>query len=331
MKDYAELTEEGRRRRLKALALDALGEYDLDVVRLRGMTDATNGVFRLDTSDGGRYAMRVGLGPPVGHTADEMRSEMQLLLALSEVSDLSVPRPVATADGRFVTTASSQIVPGERLCAVFTWLEGPLLADRLELRNLPAYGATMARLHVAAEQFTPGPAFTAPRFDTVYPYDLPFRVFTDAGPELLPPGRFRVFEEGRAVVEGALAGLRTAEPMRILHGDLHPWNIKVNRGRMSVFDFEDMVWGWPVQDIGTALYYLWSRDDFDELWEAFRIGYSSVIPWPDRGGEVASFIVARTLLMANDVISQPEWMSEAPEIYERGERRIRSMLDRLSG
>ena len=41
------------------------------------------------------------------------------------------------------------------------------------------------------------------------------------------------------------------------------------------------------------------------------------------------FIMARTLLMANDVISQPEWMGVAPEIYERGERRIRDMLKRL--
>jgi len=331
MKDYAELTEEGRRRRLKVLALDALEEYDLDVVRVRGMTDATNGVFRIDTSDGERYAMRVGLGPPVGHTEAEMQSEMKLLLALSDTSDVVVPRPVAAADGRFVTTASASIVPGERLCAVFTWLEGPLLADRLDAGHIPAYGATMARLHVAAERFTPGPTFTAPRFDTLYPYDLPFSVFTDAGSDLLPPSRRSVFEEGSNVVEDALAKLTGTEKMRILHGDLHPWNVKVNRGRMAVFDFEDMVWGWPVQDIGTALYYLWSRDDFDEMWGAFRAGYSTVAPWPDRGGQVASFIVARTLLMANDVISQPEWMSAAPEIYERGERRIRSMLDRLSG
>lgn len=331
MKAYADLTEDGRRRRLKALAIDALAEYDLDVVRLRGLTDATNGVFRVDTSDGQRYAIRVGLGPPVGHSAAEMQSEIDLLLSLRDGSDVTVPTPVATADGRFMTTASSALVPGERLCVVFTWLEGPLLADRLGAGHIPAYGAAMARLHVAAERFTPGPTFTAPRFDTVYPYDLPFVVFTDAGPDLLPPARRGIFEQGREFVEVALARLESTEAMRILHGDLHPWNIKVNRGQMAVFDFEDMVWGWPVQDIGTALYYLWSRDDFDQMWDAFRTGYSTVLPWPDRGGEVASFIIARTLLMANDVISQPEWTSSGPEIYERGERRIRSMLDRLSG
>ena len=49
-------------------------------------------------------------------------------------------------------------------------------------------------------------------------------------------------------------------------------------------------------------------------------------PWPDRGGEVATFIAGRQLVMANDVISQPEWLGEAPALYERGEKRIEQML-----
>jgi hypothetical protein len=59
------------------------------------------------------------------------------------------------------------------------------------------------------------------------------------------------------------------------------------------------------------------------------IFYETVAPWPDEGGDVATCIIARTLLMANDVIHQPEWRHAAPEIYERGERRIRDMLGRL--
>jgi hypothetical protein len=34
--------------------------------------------------------------------------------------------------------------------------------------------------------------------------------------------------------------------------------------------------------------------------------------------------------MANDVISQPEWFDAAPEVYERGEQRIRDMLGRIA-
>jgi Ser/Thr protein kinase RdoA (MazF antagonist) len=188
----------------------------------------------------------------------------------------------------------------------------------------------MATLHEESLAFTPSASFTAPVYDRVYPYDVPFTVFTDAGDEILPPGRRALFEEAHQVTEQAIARLVRTEPPRVIHGDLHGWNVKQHRGTVSVFDFEDMVWGWPVQDIGVALYYLWSRDDFDRRCDEFREGYETVAPWPDRGGEVAAFIAGRTLVVANDVINQPEWRAEAPEIFERGERRIRDMLARIA-
>ncbi|MGI9529169.1 MAG: phosphotransferase enzyme family protein, partial [Acidimicrobiia bacterium] len=246
--DYYQLTEHGRRNRLRAVAAAALEEYSLDVVRMRGLTDATNGVFRLDTSDGGRYAMRVGLGPPAGHTAAEFRSEMEWIRTLADQSDVVVPDPVPTRSGTYVMVASADDVPHDRPCAVFSWLEGPLLADRLTPASMHAYGATMAKMHRQAAGFAPSDGFTAVRYDTVYPYDLPFIVFSDAGDELLPPERRTLFDEARVLVEQTLEGLAAREPARILHGDFHPWNAKINRGVVAAFDFEDIVWGWPVQD-----------------------------------------------------------------------------------
>ena len=329
--DYYDLSEQGRRNRLRGVAAAALEEYELDVVRMRGLTDATNGMFRLDTSDGSRYAMRVGLGPPAGHTALEFRSEMEWVHALAAGSDVIVPTPVPKRLGGYVALAGAADVPHERPCAVFSWLEGPLLADRLSPASVGEFGATMARMHVAAAAFVPSPGFTAASYDRVYPYDLPFVVFTDAGDDLLPAERRAAFEEAYALVERTIGRLASREPARVLHGDFHPWNAKVNRGVVSAFDFEDMVWGWPVQDIGTSLYYFWSGEDFEERRAQFRSGYESIARWPDPGGEVFTFIAGRTLVMANDVISQPEWFGAAPEVYERGERRIRDMLQRIAG
>lgn len=330
MQDYYRLTDEGRRRRLRRIAVSALADYDLDVVRMRGLTDATNGIFRLDTSDGRRYAMRIGIGPPIGHPPEEIASEIAFLRALADEPGVDVPHPVPCTDGRWFTSASAEDVPHERPVVVFSWLEGSLLADRVDDVGLEAFGAATAHLHLAASRFEPPAGFSAPRFDRVYPYDLPFIVFSDAGDDLLPPARRAVYEEGLAVVEAGLRTLAGGEPMRVLHGDLHGWNVKTHHGRISVFDFEDILWGWPVQDLATALYYYWSSDRFDERWDETRRGYESVCPWPDRGGEIEAFIIARTLLMANDVISQPEWIDVAPEIYERGERRIRDMLGRIA-
>lgn len=328
--DYYALTDTGRRTRLKRVAIKALESYDLDVVRMRGMTDATNGIFRLDTADGERYAMRVSLGPPVQHSEEEVRAELEWLDDLATKPDIDVPRPIHTRhDGR-VVVASDPSVPHERICAIFSWLEGTNLADRLTPATMRAFGAAMARLHLHALTFEPSPTFTTSRYDDPYPYDLPFIVFDEAGDDLLPPRRHRLFKEAWDAVEAAIACLADREPPRLLHGDLHPWNAMVNHGRISVFDFEDMVWGWPVQDIGTTLYYFWSSDEFEDRWTQLREGYETVAPWPDQGGEVATFIAGRTLVMANDVISQPEWQGEAPAIYERGEQRIEAMLSKAN-
>lgn len=328
--DYYDLTEQGRRNRLRSVAAAALRDFDLDVVRMRGLTDATNGVFRLDTSDGSRYAMRVGLGPPAGHTIAEFASETEWIHALSCETDVTVPDPIPMRRGGYVTSAGAPGVPHQRPCAVFSWLEGPLLADRLSDVSMFAYGATMAKMHRHAANFTPSRGFTAPHYDRVYPYDLPFVVFTDADDSLLPPERRAVFEEAYELVELTIGALTDTEAPRILHGDFHPWNAKFNRGVIAAFDFEDMVWGWPVQDIGTTLYYFWSGDDFDERCDQFRIGYESIASWPDPTNQVLTFIAGRTLVMANDVISQPEWFDAAAEVYERGERRIRDMLGRIA-
>lgn len=330
MRDYYSLTEEGRRRRLKELASTALEDYDLDVVRIRGMTGGTNGIFRLDTSDGARYAMRIGIGPPIGHPPDEVASELAFLRAIADEPGVAVPTPIRCRDGRWFTSASSGFVPHERPVVIFSWLEGTLLADRVDTIGLEGFGAATARLHRAADRFVPPEGFAAPRYDRIYPYDVPFILFTDVGDDLLPPGRRRVFEQGAELVETGLRRLVDREPPRVLHGDLHGWNIKTHHGRISVFDFEDIVWGWPVQDLATALYYQWSGDHFDRRCAEARTGYEAVAAWPDRGGELETFIIGRTLVMANDVVSQPEWIDEAPGIFERGERRIADMIIRIA-
>ena len=330
MRDYYELTDEGRRRRLKPLAVEALEEYDLDVVRMRGLADATNGIFRLDTADGRRYAMRIGLGPPIGHTEEEMASEVAFLCTMAANPHVAVPEPIRRRDGDWYGYVSGDGVPHPRPVVIFTWLEGSLLADRVDRIGLRGFGETVAHLHDAGRRFEAPAGFTVPTFDRVYPYDLPFIVFSDAGDELLPPERLGVYRTGLEIVEAALARLASHEPPRVIHGDLHGWNVKVDHGRLSVFDFEDLLWGWPVQDLATALYYYWSSAEFDQRWAETRAGYETVAPWPDRGGEIEAFIIARTLLMANDVISQPEWRAVAPEIYERGERRIRDMVERIA-
>ncbi len=52
MKDFYTLTKRGRAFRLRKMALAALERYDLDVARVRLLTNDMNGIFRVDTAGG---------------------------------------------------------------------------------------------------------------------------------------------------------------------------------------------------------------------------------------------------------------------------------------
>ncbi len=277
--------------------------------------------------------MRVSLGPPLAHTPSEVRSELEWVSAIHESGAVRVPFPVATRSGESFTVSGHRDVPFESICVVFTWLEGPLVAERLSESTLRAFGRVSALLHDQAAQYTPPDWFDAPTFDRVYPWDDPFVVFEDTHRDLLEGDRLAVFEDAYQVVEEALSRLKAAEPPRLTHSDLHMWNAKIARGTVSVFDFEDKLWAWPVQDIATTLYYHWGSADFDDIRAWFREGYEEVRmwpdSWPDSGHLIDTFIAGRSLVMANAVITQPEFATSIDSIYERAERRIRDMLRRI--
>jgi Ser/Thr protein kinase RdoA (MazF antagonist) len=127
-----------------------------------------------------------------------------------------------------------------------------------------------------------------------------------------------------------LIGSLGADPMRLIHGDLHVWNVVAGRAGLTAIDFEDHLWAWPILDLGIALYYVRGRPDYPELLEAFRSGYETVAPWPERHpGDLERAIAARLLVIANDVIlldRAGEPGVAAAEFFERADRRLAELF-----
>ncbi len=59
MKPYEELTQPGKLRRLRALSLKALEQYDIEVENVQFLTVETNTRFRVDGGNGERYVLRI--------------------------------------------------------------------------------------------------------------------------------------------------------------------------------------------------------------------------------------------------------------------------------
>lgn len=329
MRDFYTLTERGRARRLRGLAFKALEHYDLSMARLRLITNGTNGIFRVDTTDGQKFVLRVCLAGEIGHSAAQLNSEMLWLAALGRDTDLTVPMPLPARSGDLFVTASAPGVPEPRHCVVFGWVPGQDISERLTAPHIEKWGAFAARLHAHGAAFQPPPEFQIVRYDRPFPFDEPVVLFDEAHRALLPPPREALFRQALARVEAAIRRLcGSGEAPRVLHGDLHKWNVRVSRGRIGAVDFEDLMWGWPVQDIATTLYYHQLGDDYPAIRAAFRRGYETVSPWPERvPGEIDTFIAGRALVLANDVLLMPEWQAEAPAFMARAEKRLRAILE----
>jgi Ser/Thr protein kinase RdoA (MazF antagonist) len=329
MKDFAQLTNRGRALRLRRMALVALQRYDLDVKRVRLLSNDLNGIFRVDIAGGQKVVLRVCL-PETGHGLPEIRSEMMWLAALSRDTDLGVPEPFANRDGKLVTTVEVAGVPQARHCVVFGWMPGPNLAERLTPENVQKLGELSAQLHIHAETFRPPQGFSIKTADKVFPFGDHVVLFDQTHGDLVTPARRELFERVEKRVQAALDELYADQQgLRVLHYDLHDWNVKVFRGKLYALDFEDLMWGYPVQDIAITFYYWQGRPQVGELREAFRRGYEKHGDWPERSpGQIDTFIAGRGLDLVNFILQDPnpDWQRIAPAFLERTEARLRAFL-----
>ncbi|MEI8239661.1 MAG: phosphotransferase, partial [Actinomycetota bacterium] len=236
---------------LRRAATEALTDYPLDVAHVRLLLHAYNTTFRVDTTDGRRFALRLNTGSR--KTAAGLRAEMSWLDALATDTDLCVPVPLRTHDGRLFTEVHSAAVGRALPAAVFHWLPGPDLEDGARPAQLFAAGQAMATLHAHAEQWSLPPDATLPTLDNIL-LDVPDHLH-DPHPQLTAE-RERVVHAAFDQVCSVLADLPTDQPRHVLHADLHLGNMKWHRGRLAVFDFDDCGIGIPLQDLAISSYYL---------------------------------------------------------------------------
>ena len=338
MKPLHELTQVGRGRRLRPIALQVLNkQYGIAATQLKQITEASNTIFRVITDSAKDYVLRM-TAPKSCHGADEIRSEVAWLHAIDGDTDIGIPAPVARLDGDYVSEVP---VPGEDapICyAVYSWVPGQMLDERLTPDNVRRLGTLMAQLHQHAADFAPREDFRIRTYDSVFPYAAvgfaglePVVLFNEDAQAPLTSEQRSVYQDAHQLVAQEIESLmRYEDPLRVIHSDLHMWNVKVDGDKLYALDFEDLMWGHPIQDIATTLYYFRWVDTYETMLAAFRSGYESVQPWPEiHKGQLETLMAGRTLLLANWVAASEdsEDRAFAPEYLARCEGRLRSFLD----
>jgi Ser/Thr protein kinase RdoA (MazF antagonist) len=301
-KPLKSLTMRGQVRRLRKLALHALEQYDLDVSSFHMLGWPTNLLFHVRTHPGKSYVLRICY--PGWRTETDIRSETMWLKAISLETDIVAPRPIPARNGEMVIDAPLPGLPGYGRCVLMTWIPGTPLSKQLTEANLYKMGVLFTRLHAYSLRFTPPSGFTQRKMNSPLARDEENVLFQPGCLAKLTSSEQSILLKTKERVDQAFQQLY-AHPagLRVIHNDLWHGNINVYRGHLYPLDFEDTLWGYPVQDIAMAMQDLMddvSPEAFEPRQAAFRLGYTSLLPWPEEyEGQVDTFRAGRILWKAN--------------------------------
>lgn len=149
--------------RLRAVAMEAIMHYPIDVAHVRHVSHGENTTFRVTASDAADFLLRIHRAQRHGRGVDSsaaVRSELQWLAALARESPVSAPVPLPTVGRELAIVVDNEAVPGQRVCSVLHWMSGQLREHSASPIHLGRVGRAMAELHVHAQRWSRPKNFT---------------------------------------------------------------------------------------------------------------------------------------------------------------------------
>jgi Ser/Thr protein kinase RdoA (MazF antagonist) len=257
MRAFAHLTTRGQVRRLRGLALAALGQYDLVHPQLTLLSNHEHTLFRVDVSTTApanpqRFVLR--MYHPAAFDADSVALELEWLTALARDTPLHVPQPVATPAHAFLIHASHPGVPESRMCVLFRWVSGRHMRQKLYPGVLQRLGQCIGHLHNYSEHFHPSHGRVGQRWD----WERVFGGQSIVGPAsnwtLLSSNQQILFRTTAERIRATMQRLGdNPSVFGLIHADIHTANYLVERGRIGLIDFEDCGWGYYLYDLAVVL------------------------------------------------------------------------------
>jgi hypothetical protein len=164
-KPFSTLSQGGQTRRMTFVARKALEAYAVPVARLSLSNKFTTRIF---ASWAERRTVHAADLPPRRTSVEVVRSELLWLAALSQDTDLNVPKPVLNKERQYATVISDENFPQPCLCALFHWTKGRFLYRSLTPSHLFQVGELTARLHQHAAHWDRPAGFTRRRVDNLF-------------------------------------------------------------------------------------------------------------------------------------------------------------------
>jgi len=214
-------------------------------------------------------------------TPDMVQGEIEWINYLAD-HGVSVPRALPSREGQVVEVISA--ADGSQFSAVaFEWAPGqPPRREDWEAGLLRKVGQLLGQMHRLTRSFEP----SAPR------YRRPDLLVEAADFEQYLPLVEPVIGERYRETVGALRTLpRPDDAYGLIHQDAHGGNFFVQDGKITIFDFDDCLYGWFVYDLAMAWMYVlpldcrtpeqieFARRSLGELLEGYAQEYNLAPHW----------------------------------------------------
>lgn len=283
MTDYGARSHVGQIRAIRRAINPLLESHRLEA-RPRLVYHAYNTTFRLHTPEG-ESAIRVYSGS--NRTHEEILGEIAWTRALHEDGRVQAPPPLDLFGGAPIARVQVDGMDREIAVVAYRWLEGRHVGAHRPLRSGFLLGQTMRRLHDMARDWALPPGASRPILRNAVD-SLPWRL-GESGPYR------EVFERANAILD------RHAPLRQLVHFDLHFGNVKVWRGEMSAFDFDDSLFASPGADAAQAVFYL-RREAGSPVEQAFWEGLGRKLEdFELSPSEFEILLGGRALLLATDL------------------------------
>ena len=314
--------------RLRALAVQALTEWELEDARLQPVGISENITFRVDAVDK-RYVLRIHR--PGYHTLAELESEQVWTSALLEAG-LDVPVPVGTRDGRGYVTLPFE--GGERNIGMLEWVDGELLGNVIGRETdafapqFRAVGRIAAAIHNQSSGWTVPSGFRRHRFDAegLLGENAFWGPFWNL-PQMRPAQRDAITSARRAITYELSRLGPSAETFSLIHADLHPYNVVVGDQGLHVIDFDDAGFGWHHYELAVALHYYQEDHRFGDIQAALVDGYREARPLADSVvAMLPMFLLVRSLVHLAWRAQRPEHGTDLSEDFEDTTREARDWM-----
>lgn len=302
---FYQLDDAGQAQAMGVLATAALEQWSLQGSKVELIKYRENAVFKIVTADGTRYALRIHRYGY--HSDEELRSELQWLVALDEAG-IAVPEALPTITGEFFTHVKVDPVPEPRQVDLLVWLEGDQLGSLEEgiddqgvgtENNYYTIGTLAARVHNQAVDWQSPPGFVRHAWDAEglvgdHPFWAEFwelEALTNEQRVLLINARNQVREDLAAYA----AQPENAKRYSMIHADFVVENLLVDGSAVRLIDFDDAGFGWHLFELATALYFEMEEDFYPRAFDAMIAGYRQHRDLPDdQVAQMPLFFLARS-------------------------------------